>query len=225
MTVTEATHALAALTEEERPARTSAALGVPMRLVDALSRVEPTWVEAVAVVQAVCAQLPPGQAVPPLECLMLAPSGAVSFPPGDASSDVAAVRAAGQLLSTILRSGDCPMPVWEATERARRAPDKVGTAASFGLSLDCFPVAQGPRELERYFQAARCLAPPTARPATASFSFAGLSARAGTAIVAAALAGVGAGISVGVLVAQRTVLAAAPAHTMAAITVPGAGGR
>ena len=52
-----------------------------MRLMDAIGRVEPTWVEAVAVVQAVCAQIGPGQAPPDLGGIMLSKSGAVSFPP------------------------------------------------------------------------------------------------------------------------------------------------
>ena len=181
-----------------------------MRLVDAIKRVEPTWVEAIAVVQAVCDQLAPGDAAPALDAIMISASGTVSFPPAGTADDISTVKAAGRLLSGILRTGDCPMPVWEATERARRSPSAVGTARAFGAALTCFPAAQGAHELQQYFVAARRLAPPTARPATAPFSFAGLTARAGLVLLLVAMGGIGAGVSVGTLVAARTLDTPAP---------------
>lgn len=202
MTITEATHALATLPSQKAPAKAEA-MGAPMRLVDAIARVEPTWVEAVAVVQAVCAQLSPGQAAPPLDAILIGPSGAVSFPAAGAADDRAAVTAAGRLLSAVLRSGDCPMPVWESMELARRSPQTAGTAQAFGQSLQCFPALQGPGELAKYYQAARAAARPSARPATASFSIAGLTLRAGLAVLLVALCGVGTGMAMGVIVASR----------------------
>lgn len=210
MTIHDATHALAALSRKERLEERSTATTVEpsMRLVAAIARVEPTWVEAVAVVQAICAQLGPGQAAPPLDTIMISQAGTVSFPPAGTAEDVTTVKALGRLLNGILRTGDCPMPVWEATECARRSPGIIGNARAFGAELTCFPAAQGPRELQLYFQAARRLPPATARPATASFSAGGLTVRAGVLILAAALSGIGAGVSVGALVARKTVLAA-----------------
>lgn len=206
MTITEATHALAALPRQEAPESREAS-GSPMRLIDAIARVEPTWVEAVAVVQAVCAQLAPGHAAPPLDAIMISSSGAVLFPPMGDADDRSAVKAAGRLLSTILRSGDCPMPVWESMELARRSPQIVGSAQAFGQSLNCFPAPQGPVELAKYYQAARQVAPTAARPA-ASFSLPGFTLRALLAVLLVSLCGVGTGMAMGILVASRAQRAA-----------------
>jgi hypothetical protein len=202
MTITEATHALASL-PKQKASQAREAVGAPMRLVDAISRVEPTWVEAVAVVQAVCAQLGPGQAAPPLDTIMISSSGTVSFPPAGASEDQSAVTAVGRLLSAVLRSGDCPMPVWESMELARRSPQSAGTAAAFGQSLTCFPAPQGPGELAKYYQAARRVVRPSARAATAPFSIAGLTLRAGLVVLLVTMGGVGTGMAMGLLVASR----------------------
>lgn len=225
MTISDATHALASLHQQK--GRT-ASIGpiedtTPMRLVDAISRVEPTWVEAVAVVQAIATRLEEGRAVPALDDIMISSSGLVSFPPTAPADDTTAVRAAGRLIQSILRSGDCPMPLWESMEIARRTPHAPGTVRGFGASLTCFPPAQGPSELAKYFQAARKVVGHSARPATASFSLAGLTARAGAVALLVALAGIGAGMGVGTIVAVRTstpAAAAAPAHAPAAASGP-----
>ena len=111
-----------------------------MRLVDAIGRVEPSWVEAVAVVQAVCARLEPGQAPPALDDILVSKAGRVSFPPPGRAVADRAVGAAGQLLTAILGQGVCPMPVWDATELARRSPHTFGSVRAFGASLTCLPV-------------------------------------------------------------------------------------
>lgn len=214
MTISDATHALA------RPKKRTDVLDRPagrLRLVDAMTRVEPTWVEAVAVVQAVCRQVPAGHALPALDAIVLEPGGAIGFAPTAKADDVAAVTAAGFLLSSILRTGDCPMPVWEAMERARRAPGRAGSARAFGASLTCFPAAQGPHELARYYDASRRAATPTARPATASFSMAGLTARAGLLLAVVLIGGIGTGVSVGAYVATHVVVPAPAPSQMAAL--------
>lgn len=221
MTISDATHALASLhqqtgrAEDGGPAEDTAL----MRLVDAISRVEPTWVEAVAVVQAIAAELEDGRALPALDDIMISASGVVSFPPTAPASDAVAVKAAGRLIQNILRTGDCPMPLWESMELARRTPEALGTVRAFGASLTCFPAAQGPGELGKYYQAARKVVGRSARPATASFSLAGLTARAGVVALIVALAGIGAGVGVGTVVALRTspaATAATPAATPSA---------
>jgi hypothetical protein len=183
-----------------------------MRLVDAITRVEPTWVEAVAVVQAVCAQLDQGQAAPPLDALMISASGTVSFPPAGPGDDVTAIAGVGQLLAAVLRTGDCPMPLWESMELARRSPRSAGTARGFGSSLTCFPPAQGRTELAKYFEAARRLAPLSERPATAPFSLSGLTLRASVIALVVALCGVGTGVTMGVVLASRAPRSDAPAR-------------
>lgn len=177
---------------------------VTMRLADAIGRVEPTWVEAVAVVQAVCAQLPPGQAPPALGDIMVSQSGVVSFPPAGLADADTAIKAVGRLLAAVLRQGDCPMPVWEAMEVSRRSPQTFATPQAFGASLTCFPAQQGPQELAAYFHSARQVVR-SARPATAMFGLHGLTARALMLILAVTLGGVGAGMSVGILLVSRTV--------------------
>lgn len=220
MTISDATHALASLHQQKGLAEAGGPVEdtAPMRLVDAISRVEPTWVEAVAVVQAIAAELEEGRAMPALDDIMISASGTVSFPPTAPATDAVAVKAAGRMIQQILRTGDCPMPLWESMELARRTPESLGNVRGFGASLTCFPVAQGPSELGKYYQAARKVVGRSARPATASFSLAGLTARAGVVALIVALAGVGAGVGVGTLVALRmspAATAAAPAHAPA----------
>mgnify|MGYP001222895684 CR=1 FL=1 len=204
MTITEATHALAALSKaKEQAGRWTVPSHTPMRLVDAITRVEPTWVEAVAVVQAVCAQLAPGQAAPALDTITISPMGDVSFPPAGSSDDTITVGAMGRLLTDILRSSDCPMQVWEATERARRAPAAVGTARSFGAALTCLSRAQGPNDLRQYFEAARRPSRPAGGTPTASLSVVALTARAGFVLLLVAMGGIGTGVSLGAIVAAE----------------------
>lgn len=174
-----------------------------VRLADVMARVDPTWVEAVAIVQAVCAQLAPGQAPPAVGEITLSSHGTVTFVAGGPCDDDAAVKAVGRLLTTILRQGDCPMPVWEASELARRSPGQFGTAQKFGASLTCFPAHQGPQELASYVASSRRQVLNPARPATAVFGTA-ITARALLVLLAVSAGGVGAGMSLGAVVARHT---------------------
>lgn len=205
MTITDATHALAK-GRRAAPSKTpSRSADDSVRLVDVVASVEPTWVEAVAVVQAVCAQLKPGEAAPALDAIRISPAGTVSFEPAGSADPLTTVGAIGQLLAGILRSGDCPLPVWEVSERARRAPASVGDARAFGAALTCLPPAHGPKELAQFVQAARNVAPPRSVPpppprVVPPVKPAKLWARMG--IIAVIVAGgIGAGVSVGTLVA------------------------
>lgn len=196
MTLTEATHALARqVRRQATPDPAAATAETSVLLVDAMARVEPTWVEAVAVVQAVCAQLAPGHAAPALDAITLSQTGAVSFPPTAAADDTTTIMAIGNLLRGILRSGDCPLPVWEASERARRTPATVGTARDFGAAITCFPLAQSPRELRQYFEASRQAVPH--RPPS---RLAALTAHLGFPLLLVAMSGTGAGRFAGALV-------------------------
>ncbi len=174
-----------------------------MRLVDAIGRVEPSWVEAVAVVQAICARLEPGQAPPALDDIMLSKAGGVSFPPPGRAAADRAVDAAGQLLTAILGQGVCPMPVWDATELARRSPQTFGSARAFGASLTCVPAHQGPHDLAAYFASSLSANTPT-QPLPSGFALRGLTTRAVMVLLAVTLCGIGAGVSVGALFAART---------------------
>lgn len=207
MTITEATHALARArrTVEPEPTETR-----PIRLTDAMRRVEPSWVEAVAIVQSVCSQLPSDRAMPALEALMLGPDGAITFAetvPGDGAS---AVRAAGRLLTTILGGGECPLLIWDATERASLAPERIGTAQAFGALLTCVAAGQPRRELARYYDTSFRHASGRGASAAGVRAFE-LTARAGMWLMAVLIGGAGVGISVGACVttwAQATPLEA-----------------
>ncbi len=187
--------------------------GGAMRLVDAIGRVEPSWVEAVAVVQAICARLEPGQAPPALHDIMLSREGHVSFPPSGRAGTASAIDAAGQLLTALLGQGVCPMPVWDATELARRSPKTFGSPKAFGASLSCVAAHDGPQELAAYFQSSLTANTPTL-PVPSSFAVRGLTIRAVVVLLAVTLCGIGAGVSVGALLAVRT------APGVAAVTGP-----
>jgi len=223
VTITEATHALARGPRIEPSNRYRRATpDGSMRLVDAMSRTEPSWVEAVAVVQAVCAQLAPGQAAPALDAITISATGAVSFASPGPADGVSSVVALGQMLSDILRSDACPMQVWEVIERARRGG---GTARSLGEALTCFPADQGPHELGQLVAAARRLVPrdveghpghALASPPAAAVKAHGLTARAIFLLLAVVMVGIGAGLSMGTLVVARTSTAPPGLAAMAA---------
>lgn len=232
MTITEATHALARRARFVRPGARGAAPATgatrtgqsagrdSMRLVDAMARVEPSWVEAVAVVQAVCAQLGAGEAVPPLDAISLSATGAVTFAPTSAAPDHAAVRAAGELLTAILQAGVCPMPLWDATNRAAQAPASYGTARAFGATLSLMPEGQGAKDLQSYVLSAGLR--PSTRSARAGAEGAGLTsfvAARALVLLLVALCGIGAGLSVGAFVVSRA-LAVAPASATSVASAP-----
>lgn len=128
-----------------------------MRLVDAMGCVEPTWIEGVAVVQAVCAQLARGETPPAIGDIVLLRSGAVSFPLGGIIDVDLAIQGMGRLLTVFLRSCGGPLSMWEAAELTRRAPMSFGSVHGFGAALTCFPTEPGARELAAYFQQSRDL--------------------------------------------------------------------
>ncbi|MBL8136176.1 MAG: hypothetical protein JNL48_06110 [Acidobacteria bacterium] len=212
MTITDATHALATRGRRSAPPKAAPRpVDDSVRLVDLVACVEPSWVEAVAVVQAVCAQLKPGEAAPALEAIRISTSGTVSFPPAGTADTLATVRAMGQLLAGILRSGDCPLPVWEASERARRAPATADDVRVFREALACLPPAHGPRELAQFVKSAAAPAPlpppPVVQTRVATGGLMSLWARAKFLAVVVAMSGIGAGVSVGALLAARTLAA------------------
>ena len=104
-----------------------------------------------------------------------------------------AVRGVGRLLAEILPRGDCPLSVIEASERASRTPAAVSSAQAFGAALTCLPHAHGPRELAQYVRAAAFTS--TVRGAV----------RARLAPVLVAAVGIGAGVTLGALVAAKAI--------------------
>jgi len=178
MTITEATHALARRLRRGASEPIRAAAARPMLLVDAMRRVELTWVEAVAVVQAVCAQLTPGHAAPALQVLTLQPSGAVTFPASGAGDDLGAVRSLGQLLLTTLKGSVCPMQVWEAVERATYQPASFGSTRAFGAALTALtPAVHGTPDLCAYYAAVTSADGTDAREGLSAFAMARPDAR------------------------------------------------
>lgn len=210
MTITDATHALAA--QARQKARVDALSRRPdghARFIDLAARLEPGWVEAVAVLQAVCAQMRPGQAAPTLDTIRVSASGEVSFMTVAGADEATAVRGVGRLLAEILPRGDCPLSVIEASERASRTPAAVSSAQAFGAALTCLPHAHGPRELAQYVRAAEAAARPVTPNAAISFTSTvrgAVRARlARLAPVLVAAVGIGAGVTLGVLVAAKAV--------------------
>ena len=109
MTISDATHALAA--QARQKARVDALSRRPdghARFIDLAARLEPGWVEAVAVLQAVCAQMRPGQAAPTLDTIRVSASGEVSFMAVAGADEATAVRGVGRLLAEILPRGIAP---------------------------------------------------------------------------------------------------------------------
>lgn len=207
MTMTDATHALAGQARRSVPVKAGSRVADDsVRLVELMTSGEPTWAEAVAVVQAVCAQLKPGDAAPALDAIRVSSSGTVAFEPAGTSDNLTTVTAVGQLLAAILRSGDCPLPVWEASERARCAPATVGSARAFGASLTCLPPANGPRELAQFVKSAQAHAVPQPAAVVSAEPRRRMTlwARAGLAAWFVAMSGIGAGVSVGALLAAKT---------------------
>lgn len=208
MTITEATHALARRSRSAtavEPARPGALK--PVLFVEAMRHVEPTWVEAVAVVQSVCAQLSAGQAAPTLQVLTLTPSGAVTFPAPSAGDDLAAVRSLGQLLRATVQGGVCPMQVWDAIERATCQPVSFGSVRAFGAALTGLTaVEQSTQDLCEYYAAAASVGGAPAREALSVFERAGVAGRSVAVAVLVVAGGVGTGISTGALLVARTLV-------------------
>ena len=204
MTITEATHALARRARHAAAEPIRAFTARPMLFVDAMRRVEPTWVEAVAVVQTVCAQLTAGQAAPALNVLTLEPSGAVTFPAAGAGDDLDAVRALGQLLLTTLKGSVCPMHVWEAVERATYQPASFGSARAFGAALTALTSAvHGPRDLRAYYGAVTSSDGTDAREGLSAFARAGVAGRSVAVILLVVATGIGTGMSMGALLVTK----------------------
>ncbi len=137
--------------------------------------------------------------------ILLSKSGRVSFPPAGRAVPRRAVERAGQLLSAILGQGVCPMPLWDAIEMARRAPDTFGSTRAFGASLTCLPAHQGPRDLAAYFASSLNAGAHTIPMPAIGFALRGLTTRAVLVLAAVTLCGIGAGVSVGTLLAARAV--------------------
>ncbi len=126
--------------------------------------VAPTWIEGVAVVQAVCAQLERGETPPAIGDIVLSESGAVSFPLGGIVDVDVAIQAVGRLLTRFLRAGGGPLSAWEASELSLHSPMAFGSVRGFGAALTCFPPDRGPRELAAYVKQSRARVPAPSRP-------------------------------------------------------------
>ena len=155
--------AVAAAGPSFRELRAARDKGGSMRLLDAMRCVAPTWIEGVAVVQAVCAQLSLGETPPAIGDIVLLRSGAVSFPLGGMVDADVAIQAVGRLLAAFLRACGGPLALWDATDVARQAPMSFRTVHGFGAALTCLPTQRGAQDLAAYFRLAQALAPITAR--------------------------------------------------------------
>ena len=98
---------------------------------------EHSWQEAVAIVQQLASQLPPGQAVPPLEHLTIAEDGTLMFDRvGGTSTDSLAALAA--LLQRLLAGTQAPQQLLKLAEEHAAPGSGHATVASFMRALGFF---------------------------------------------------------------------------------------
>ena len=164
-----AEHALAVF---HRHGRKDDAVGNCVRLGDAIRQLEPSWVEAVAIVQGVSALLERGEMAPAIGDVVLAATGEISIPPGGIADEDVAIQAMARMLARTLGQNGRPLEVWEAVERAQVAPMTFGSARGFGASLTCVPSHMGRPTVAAYVRnARRAPAPPPHRTAATSVSW------------------------------------------------------
>lgn len=157
------------LLEARSGSRAVAAGPGPVRLVDGMHLVEPTWVEAVSIVKAVCVQLAWRQMPPAIGDVVVTSSGRVSFPPGGIADEDVSIQAMARLLGQLLGRGLCPLQVWTAIDRATEAPMLFRTVHGFGDFLSCLPSVEIEGCLAAYVARVRAMpagpAPPSHRAA------------------------------------------------------------
>lgn len=110
-----------------------------VRLAEALQAVEPTWAEAVAIVQAVCARLEPERTPPAIGDIRISARGQVTFAPGGLVDRDVAIQLTARLLARLAGGDHCPFEVSESIERAALAPMSFGSTRGFGDALTCIP--------------------------------------------------------------------------------------
>lgn len=134
--------------------RTSGTLGAgtlpAIRVADAMRRVDLSWAEAVAIVQAVCRQLEPGRTPPAVGDLRVCAGGLVTFPPGGMVDEDVAIQLTARLLTRLVGDGPWPLELCEAVERAHLAPMTFGSVRGFGAALQCIPADRGAVLLAAY---------------------------------------------------------------------------
>lgn len=146
-----ATDTEAALSVFDRTSGTRGAAALPaIRVADAIRRVELSWAEAVAIVQAVCGQIEPARTPPAVGDLRICAGGLVTFPPGGMVDEDVAIQLTARLLTRLIGEGPWPLELCEAVERAHLAPMTFGSVRGFGAALQCIPADQGAALLAAY---------------------------------------------------------------------------
>jgi hypothetical protein len=146
-----ATEAEAALSVFDRTSGTLGATTLPaIRVADAIGRVELSWAEAVAIVQAVCRQIELARTPPAIGDLRIGAGGLVTFPPGGMVDEDVAIQLTARLLTRLIGAGPWPLELCEAVERAHLAPMTFGSVRGFGAALQCIPADGGAALLAAY---------------------------------------------------------------------------
>lgn len=117
---------------------------------DAILTVAPSWAEAVAIVQAVCAQLEPGRMPPAVGDLHIHPGGGVWFPPGGLIDEDVAIQLTARLLGRLVGGQSRPFELDDVIELAHLAPMTFASVRGFGASLTCVPADRGALLLAAY---------------------------------------------------------------------------
>jgi hypothetical protein len=98
-------------------------------LLDAMRVNPPSFIEAVLIVQGVCAALGSTQMPPTIGDLVLTNGGEVRFPPGGVADHRQAATALCRLLDQLVGTQACPMGVWTVRDAARQGGRPFRTPA------------------------------------------------------------------------------------------------
>lgn len=134
------------------PARATPGVPPPVvvRVADAIRTVELSWAEAVAIVQAVAAQLEPGRMPPAIGDLRLCAAGYVTFPSSGLVDEDVAIQLTARLLTRLVGDGPWPLEFCTALERAQAAPMTFASVRGFGAWFTCVPEGGGATLLAAY---------------------------------------------------------------------------
>lgn len=132
----------------------------------------PSWIEAVVLVQRVCARLGRGQMPPMIGDLTITFDGDVRFAPGGVADHREVIDGLCRLLERLIGSQSYPMNVWLVLERARATPRAFAGPDDLGAAFNRVLPPGGPARLAAYAveaeamrRAARVPVAPQAGPA------------------------------------------------------------
>lgn len=110
----------------------------------------PSWIEAVVLVQRVCARLGRSQMPPMIGDLTITFDGDVRFAPGGVADHREIIDGLCRLLERLIGSQSYPMNVWLVLERARATPRAFAGPDDLGAAFNRVLPPGGPARLAAY---------------------------------------------------------------------------